>query len=233
MCKKREEITSIEFDGNFIKEDTPTYRGNRRDRMVRLRCIVCESVFTAVYANAKRIRQKTCSNQCGGILTRRNTAYRADTHPLYTVWASLRDRCNNPNNGRYPRYGGRGIKVAEYFDLFDDFLKYVSTLKQYPYTNITKNSQTISIDRINTDKGYEVGNLRWVDDSTQAANKTWKKPNSSSKYIGVIFCTTNKAWISKLQWKGKIHSLYYGHSEEEAVTARRNFIKKYNLPHQC
>ena len=89
----------------------------------------------------------------------------------------------------------------------------------------------MSLDRIDGDKGYIEGNLRWADHSTQAANKTWKKPNSTSKYIGVVYCKTNKAWIAKLQYKRKVHSLYYGDSEEEAYQTRKEFIIQNGLPH--
>ena len=30
--------------------------------------------------------------------------------PWYNTLNTVKGRCNNPNNSRYPRYGGRGIK---------------------------------------------------------------------------------------------------------------------------
>lgn len=231
MARKVKPILPSEFDGNFIKEVDPVYRGKRKDRMVELRCVVCSKTFIVSYANSSRTRQKTCSNQCGGVITRKVAAYRADQHPLYTVWLSLRDRCNNPNNERYSRYGQRGISFSPSFTSFHGFLSYVETLPGYPYSGEKKLIKGISLDRINPDLGYIEGNLRWADNSTQAANKSWKKPNSTSKYIGVVYCKTNKAWIAKLQHKGKVHSLYYGDSEEDAYLARREFIIQNDLPH--
>lgn len=231
MPKKAIPVDPADYDGNFVRELPPTYRGTRKDRMVELRCVVCSELFAVTLANSKRTRQKACSNQCGGVLTRKAEAYRADHHPLYVVWTSLRDRCNNPNNERYPRYGGRGITFSNEFNTFDGFLAYVSCLEGYPYSNTIKVIKDCSLDRIECDLGYVRGNLRWASVFTQAANKSWKKPNSTSKYIGVIYCKTNKAWVAKLQHKGVTHSLYYGDSEEEAYLARKQFIMENGLPH--
>lgn len=231
MARKAKPILPSDYDGNFIREVDPVYRGKRKDRMVELRCTVCAKPFTVSYANSSRTRQKTCSNQCGGVIVREVAEYRADHHPLYNVWSGLRDRCNNPNNERYTRYGYRGISFSSSFDSFHVFLDYVSSLAGFPYSNNGKTNKKMSLDRIDGDKGYIEGNLRWADHSTQAANKTWKKPNSTSKYIGVVYCKTNKAWIAKLQYKRKVHSLYYGDSEEEAYQTRKEFIIQNGLPH--
>ena len=32
---------------------------------------------------------------------------------LYHVWASMKNRCNNPNDPHFEDYGGRGIRVCE------------------------------------------------------------------------------------------------------------------------
>ena len=28
---------------------------------------------------------------------------------LYNIWCAMKERCNNPHNKRFSRYGGRGI----------------------------------------------------------------------------------------------------------------------------
>lgn len=231
MARPKKPICAAAYDGNFIREVEPVYRGKRKDRMVELQCMVCTKLFTVSFANSSRTRQKACSNECGGVLTRRVQDYRADHHPLYVVWVSLRSRCRNPKNDHYHRYGGRGITFSDTFQSFQGFLSYVSSLENYPYSNDGKQFKEFSLDRIDGNTGYIEGNLRWTDKHTQAANKTWKKPNSSSKYIGVIYCNTNKAWIAKLQYKGKVTYLYYGDSEEDAYLARRKFILENQLPH--
>lgn len=80
--------------------------------------------------------------------------------PLYYVWMSMRRRCNNSNDKSYSRYGARGIKVCkEWNESFEAFAKYVSP-----------KPDGLTLDRINTLKGYEPGNVRWATYSEQARN---------------------------------------------------------------
>ena len=47
---------------------------------------------------------------------------KSNLHPLYLIWGALKQRCHNPNNKNYYRYGGRGIKVCELWrEDFDTF----------------------------------------------------------------------------------------------------------------
>ena len=40
----------------------------------------------------------------------------------YAVWSSMKDRCNNPKNKKYHRYGGRGITVCpRWINSFENF----------------------------------------------------------------------------------------------------------------
>jgi hypothetical protein len=75
------------------------------------------------------------------------------------------DRCRNPNNSDWARYGGRGISVClRLRTKFQNFLKDMG-----PRPSIIH-----SIDRINNDGNYEPGNCRWATPKQQAANKSRK-----------------------------------------------------------
>lgn len=83
----------------------------------------------------------------------------------YNTWKRIKDRCHNPNNINYRNYGGRGIAVApEWLNSFEAFLAHIGTCPD----------PSLSIDRIDNDKGYEPGNVRWASAEVQANNR--RKP---------------------------------------------------------
>ena len=80
---------------------------------------------------------------------------------LYKVWSIMRERCSNKNNISFNRYGKLGITVCSEWNDFAVFAKWA---KENGY------KEGLSIDRINTLKGYSPDNCRWVDIYTQANN---------------------------------------------------------------
>lgn len=79
---------------------------------------------------------------------------------VYTIWCNMKARCLNANHPAYHNYGGRGISIASQWLKFDAFFNDVG----HP----PDNSHTL--DRIDNNKGYEPGNVRWVQRAVQARN---------------------------------------------------------------
>ena len=78
-------------------------------------------------------------------------------------------RCYNPKSVRYSRYGGRGITIC------DEWFNSRITFFEWALNNGYDNSLTI--DRIDNDKGYSPENCRWVSYETQNQNSTACKLN--------------------------------------------------------
>ena len=105
-------------------------------------------------------KRRTKHGQCAGA---RGTPERNATTKEYTAWSSMKDRCFNPNNTHYARYGGRGIKVCdEWRDSFETFYKDVGIAP----------SKKHSLDKINNDGDYSPDNTRWATKQEQANNRT-------------------------------------------------------------
>lgn len=88
------------------------------------------------------------------------------SHPLYKVWSGIKQRCNNTKCNNYKNYGGRGIFFFKEWN--DDYISF------YNYSiGIFKDSY--QIDRIDNNKGYEPGNIRWVTNAENVRNRRVSK----------------------------------------------------------
>lgn len=78
-------------------------------------------------------------------------------------------RCENPKDPRYARYGARGIKVCQRWK--DSFAAFLEDVGPRPEGKGKGGRALYSIDRIENDGDYEPGNVRWATAKTQAENK--------------------------------------------------------------
>lgn len=80
----------------------------------------------------------------------------------YQTWGRMIQRCTNPRHVSYPRYGGIGVTVCnEWLRSFESFFRHVGP----------RPSDGHSIDRKDSTKGYEPGNVRWATRQQQNRNR--------------------------------------------------------------
>lgn len=85
------------------------------------------------------------------------------TH-LYRCYRNMLSRCYNPKVDRYPRYGGRGIRVC------DDWRTRFEAFAEWAIAAGYRSD--LSIDRINVDGDYSPANCRWVESIEQTRNRS-------------------------------------------------------------
>ncbi len=77
----------------------------------------------------------------------------------YSSYTHARERCRNPKHKHYAYYGGRGIEFR--FSSFQEFLEHIGRRPSVKH----------SLDRINNDGHYEIGNVRWATPEEQHRNR--------------------------------------------------------------
>ena len=77
----------------------------------------------------------------------------------YSTWRTMVYRCTSPKSPNYAYYGGRGIRVCDRWQTFENF-----------YADMGERPEGLSIDRIDNDGNYEPGNCRWATRNRQQRN---------------------------------------------------------------
>ncbi len=88
----------------------------------------------------------------------------------YISWKGMKQRCLNPNAPNYPLYGGRGITICERWMTFDNFLADMGERPPDP-PGWTSSKHYWSIDRIDNERNYEPGNVKWSTKYEQIHNR--------------------------------------------------------------
>lgn len=88
----------------------------------------------------------------------------ADIRRMVNVLKAARSRCRNPRVYNFENYGGRGIT-------FSDELNGLGGAERLLREIGCRPSADHSIDRVDNQRGYEFGNLRWATRKQQRANR--------------------------------------------------------------
>lgn len=104
---------------------------------------------------------KSCGCAHREMLIERNFRHGKSKTRIHHTWQSMIGRCSNENNTAYKNYGGRGIRVCDRWQTFENF--YEDMFPSY--------SDDLTIERINNDGNYELGNCEWIPWADQAKNR--------------------------------------------------------------
>jgi hypothetical protein len=125
--------------------------------------------------------------------------------PTYRSWASMLQRCTNPNNKRWARYGGRGITVCERWRKFDNFL-----------ADMGVRPEGLTIERINNDGNYEPGNCEWIPRGEQQANTRRNRLLTFNGETDYLFSWAKRLGIEPGTISTRLYS--YGWTVERALS---------------
>jgi hypothetical protein len=116
----------------------------------------------------------------------------------YVIWCDMRARCQNPRSNRYGRYGARGIRVCERWELFDNFL-----------ADMGMRPAGLTLDRIDNDGNYSPENCRWasyVEQNNNTPRNRWYEFNGErrtlaqwARHLGINYFAL-RTRLDKLGW---------------------------------
>lgn len=131
---------------------------------LKIKCNICEREREVTYR--RLIEGKISHHNCVDLIEKDEYFY-----ILKQRYHDIIQRTRNPNHSKFEYYGGRGItcEYESFIDFYDDLYEsFVVACKEYGIRNV-------SLDRIDNDKGYQNGNVRWTTKLVQQTNTRRKR----------------------------------------------------------
>ena len=135
--------------------------GTIRERAAwRCQCS-CGNEFTVNGVDLRSGNTSSCG--CWG---RESRSLRATKHGhardmtgAYRSWLTMRARCLSPNATRYENYGGRGIRICDRWNSYENF-----------FDDMGERPPKHSLERIDANGNYELNNCIWIPRNNQSIN---------------------------------------------------------------
>jgi hypothetical protein len=172
-------------------------RDRHTHRLWLCRCS-CDSHSKIVATHSNLLSGTTRSCGCLGIKHGKSKSQ------IYTIWESMKRRCEDKNNRGFANYGGRGIKVCKRWHKFKNF-----------YADVGDPPAGMTLERIDNDGNYEPGNWRWATRKEQANNR---RNNRLFLYHGQMVPLTKICELEGVNVNTVRARLRYGYSLRKALS---------------
>lgn len=186
----------------FVRND---YTSGGQVRPVWLfKCECGGEIETRLYS-VRSGKTRSCGCARGKANIRHGASVGHQLTPEYRAWRCMLTRAKNRNIANADRYSLRGITVAPEWDSGGDRQGYARFLAHVG----PKPGPEYSLDRIDNDRGYEPGNVRWADTRQQIINRSatiWIEKDGARRTVGEWAALTGiresviLQRISKLGW---------------------------------
>jgi hypothetical protein len=153
----------IDYTGKYIGDLHVICRHpvNTSYRAARWIChCICGNYAVVSSKELHSEKTKSCGHLRVTNVRKANTRHGSTLTPEYVAYNSAKNRCQNPKNVAYYRYGGAGITFG-----FTNYEHFHEVMGPRP-------SNKYSLDRWPNPRGnYEPGNVRWATKEQQARNR--------------------------------------------------------------
>lgn len=187
----------------------------------------CGGISRPTTGNLRGGNSRSC-----GCLHREQTSKVNRSHGMansreHAIWVMMKQRCINPKDSTYSKYGGRGITVCErWLESFENF-----------FADMGPRPEGCQIDRIDNDGPYCPENCQWADRKAQCRNRRNSRRITHNGKTATIAEWSEVTGIPYFTLIRRVK--HYGWSPEKALTTpvdtrksnrRKNLQEVRNVP---